>query len=108
MKDNKSDQEAADSVAAKINGIGTVTLDSEEVIREAREAYEGLTDNQKELISLEQLKVLIEAEKTLKELKENKANQEAADSVTAKINGIGTVTLDSRRLSERQEKPMKV
>ncbi len=37
-----SDREAADKVIQKIDAIGTVTLNSEKAIEEARKAYEGL------------------------------------------------------------------
>ena len=45
----KADQAAAEAVDAKIGAIGEVTLDSEDAIEAAREAYEALTDAQKAL-----------------------------------------------------------
>ena len=46
-----ADQAAADAVAAKIEAIGTVTLDSKTAIKEARTAYDALTDEQKALVT---------------------------------------------------------
>lgn len=99
-----ADKAAADAVVAKINAIGTVTLESEAVITEARTAYDALTADQKKLVINET--ALTAAEAALKELKEaaekeaaEKAEKEAADkaaadAVIAKIKAIGTVTLD--------------
>ena len=60
-------REAAAAVDAKIDAIGTVTLDSEQKITEARAAYEALTEAQKALVT--KLDVLTAAEKKLDELK---------------------------------------
>ena len=45
------DEEAASEVISLISAIGTVTADSGEAIRTAREAYDALTDAQKALVS---------------------------------------------------------
>lgn len=82
--------EAVENVIAKINSIGTVTLDSETNINEARTAYDALTDSQKEAVT--NYVDLTAAETKLSQLK---ANKEAADEVIAKIASIGEVTLDS-------------
>ena len=88
---------AAAAVMKKINAIGMVTLDSEADITAARTAYDALTETQKVLVT--NLNVLTEAEKTLQTLQEqaaqDAANKAAAAAVEAKINAIGTVTLDS-------------
>ena len=90
------DKLAAESVIAKINAIGEVTLESEAVITEARTAYDKLTDAQKELVGTENLAKLTDAEKKLAELKQQaEEDQKAANAVIEKINAIGEVTLES-------------
>ena len=69
-------------VKAKIRAIGEVTLDSAEVISEARSAYEALTEEERNLV--ENYDVLVAAEKTLEAL-----------LVQKKIADIGEVTLDN-------------
>ena len=81
-----ADLQAADAVEKLIDAIGTVTLDSEEAIKAARDAYDALTDAQKELVGNYQ--TLLDAEAKLADLK-------AADAVEKLIDAIGTVTLDS-------------
>ena len=77
---------AADAVEKLIDAIGTVTLDSEETIKAARDAYDALTDAQKEQVGNYQ--TLLDAEAKLADL-------QAADAVEKLIDAIGTVTLDS-------------
>ena len=89
-----ADLKAADQVSKNITNIGTVTLESEDAIKEARTAYDALTDAQKELVSNKD--VLEKAESTLKELQDAKAaDVKAAEEVTNKISAIGDVTLES-------------
>ena len=89
-----ADLKAADQVSKNITNIGTVTLESEDAIKEARTAYDALTDVQKELVSNKD--VLEKAETTLKELQDAKAaDVKAAEEVTNKISAIGDVTLES-------------
>ena len=57
------DLEAAEAVEKLIDAIGTVTIDSEEKIKAAREAYEELADGQKPLVK--NLAVLEAAEDAL-------------------------------------------
>lgn len=87
----------ADGVEVKIEAIGTVTLESETAIGEARTAYNALTDAQKALVS--NYSTLTAAENTLAQLKEEAAqeaaDQAAADAVEQKIAEIGTVTVFS-------------
>ena len=88
------DLKAADQVSKNITNIGTVTLESEDAIKEARTAYDALTDAQKKLVSNKD--VLEKAESTLKELQDAKAaDVKAAEEVTNKISAIGDVTLES-------------
>ncbi len=81
-----ADLKAADAVEKLIDAIGTVTLDGEETIKAARDAYDALTDAQKELVGNYQ--TLLDAEAKLADLK-------AADAVEKLIDAIGTVTLNS-------------
>lgn len=57
-----SDRKAAADAETKIEAIGTVTADSGDAIREAREAFDALTDDQKALVSDEAKKALEDAE----------------------------------------------
>ena len=81
-----ADLQAVDAVEKLIDAIGTVTLDSEEAIKAARDAYDALTDAQKEQVGNYQ--TLLDAEAKLADL-------QAADAVEKLIDAIGTVTLDS-------------
>lgn len=98
---NEKDQKAANAVIESIKAIGTVTLDSEEVIKEVREAYDALTEDQKKLV--ENYDDLETAEATYTQLKtaydqatdDQKADMEAAKAVINKIAAIGEVTLAS-------------
>lgn len=96
-EDSNPDQDAADVVIAKINAIGTVTLDSEADISAARGAFDSLTDAQKALVT--NIDTLTAAEAKLQQLKDEAA-QAAADQAAAKnvidtINAIGEVTLSN-------------
>lgn len=90
---------SADGKAAvdKINAIGTVeyTDACKTLIEEARAAYDELSENDKSLITAEQLKVLTDAEAAYAELKaaaeKAAADQAAANAVVDLINAIGTV-----------------
>ena len=64
-----ADLKAADAVEKLIDAIGTVTLDSEEAIKAARDAYDALTDAQKELVGNYQ--TLLDAEAKLAQLKKD-------------------------------------
>ena len=85
-----ADLKAADQVSKNITNIGTVTLESEDAIKEARTAYDALTDAQKELVSNKD--VLEEAETTLKELKDAKDADDAKVAATPK-----SITLSNTR-----------
>ena len=85
-----ADRDAADVVIALIDAIGTVTAESETAINAARTAYDALTDVQKALVT--NYDVLTAAEAKLAALK---ADRSAADAVTALIDAIDTVTLES-------------
>jgi hypothetical protein len=61
------DEVAATAVAAQIEALGTVTLQSESAIKAARGAYDALTDAQKALVT--NYETLTAAEGRLQELK---------------------------------------
>ena len=61
------DELAADEVEDLIDEIGTVTLNCEAAIKEARNAYDALTKDQKKLV--ENYQTLLDAESVLAELK---------------------------------------
>ena len=82
--------EAVTAVIDKISAIGDVTLESEDAIKEARTAYDALTDAQKELVSNKD--VLEKAESTLKELKDAKDADDAKVAATPK-----SITLSNTR-----------
>lgn len=62
----QADEKAAAAVIEKIGAIGTVTLESKAAIEEVRRAYEGLTEDQKKLVT--NLGLLEAAETAYKEL----------------------------------------
>ena len=99
---DKADQDAADAVIAKIDAIGTVTLDSKSAIDEARKAYDKLTAEQQARVS--NYATLTAAETTYAKLVQDKTDQDAADAVIAKINAIGTVTLKSKKAIDAARK----
>ena len=99
---DKTDQDAADAVIAKINAIGTVTLKSKKAIDEARKAYDKLTAAQQARVS--NYATLTAAETTYAKLVQDKADQDAADAVIAKIDAIGTVTLKSKKAIDAARK----
>ena len=94
LQQDAQDQAAADAVIAKINAIGTVSLDSQDAIAQARAAYDALTEAQKALVS--NYNLLTAAEEKLAQLQQSAQDQAAADAVIAKINAIGTVSLNSK------------
>lgn len=75
----KSDQQAAEEVIKKIHNIGSVTLDSEELIAEARNAFNALTEKQKTLVGSEEQNVLSTAEAILEDLKANDQAEKALE-----------------------------
>ena len=99
---DKTDQDAADAVIAKINAIGTVTLKSKKAIDAARKAYDKLTAAQQARVS--NYAALTAAETTYAKLVQDKTDQDAADAVIAKINAIGTVTLKSKKAIDAARK----
>ncbi len=78
----------AENVSNLIDAIGEVTLASVDAINSAREAYDLLTDTQKELVT--NYETLVDAENTLSQLQ--------IDNVIELIDNIGEVTLDSEEV----------
>ena len=89
-------------VEALIDAIGTVTLKSRKAIDEARAAYDKLTAEQQAKVS--NYATLTAAETTYAKLVQDKADQDAADAVIAKIDAIGTVTLKSKKAIDAARK----
>lgn len=85
---DQADRDAAAAVDAKIEAIGTVTLEKEGLITAARSAYEGLSDAAKEHVT--KLGVLEAAEAKLNELKNAQGYQTQLQSVLAYIRSTVT------------------
>ena len=81
LKKEAADQKAASKVAAKIAGIGKVTLGKEKAITAAKKAYGKLTKEQKGLV--DNYKTLKKAQKQLAKLKKEKEKAEAAAAAAA-------------------------
>ena len=80
----EADKAAAKAVTDKISAIGTdITLDSAQTIKDARAAYDGLTSDQKALVSEESIKALQSAETKLAELEFEKVKTDAIDEIEA-------------------------
>ena len=88
---SEADKQAAAKVQAKIAAIGTVTLEKEETIRAAREAFDRLTETQKALVTNKT--DLTQAEVLLSVLRD----EAAAKAVEKKIAAIGSVTLQREK-----------
>lgn len=92
-----SDLKAADEVENKIDAIGTVTLDSEETIQAARDAYDALTAAQKELVK--NYNVLTSAEEKLEQLQDEAARaafvEEVYKTTGDYLAGLDTPTVGS-------------
>lgn len=79
------DAQIAAKVTESINAIGTVDLSKESQIAEVRKAYNGLTSEQKEMVSADTLKVLTDAENKISSLKaEQEAKKKAEEAARKK------------------------
>lgn len=94
----QADQAAADAVEALIAAIGEVTVEKEEQIVAAREAYNQLTNDQKRLV--ENLSVLTDAEAQLSVLKNDFLFEDAATGITLRADS-GVVPMDTVMVVER-------
>ncbi len=80
-------------VIAAINQIGTVSYpDSKADIANARDAYDALSEEQKQMIPSATLAILTEAEETYDNLKKTADDQAVIDTVVEKIKAIGEVS----------------
>lgn len=77
-----------------INQIDEVTLDSENAILAAEEAYASLSDEEKEQME-EEAQILSDSRTKYDELVKEEEDRKSASAVIALIDSIGTVTLDS-------------
>ena len=96
MEEYAADVTAALAVEEKINAIGTVTVFNYKKIFVAREAYDALTDSQKELV--ENYSVLTDAENAFAELLADASNADHKaiyDATGAYINSLGTPSVGS-------------
>lgn len=90
-----ANQAAAKAVDDLINAIGTVTLESEAAINDARTEYDALSSDQKTLVTNYDKLAAAEGELAKLEAEKDSSDKAAAETVTAKIDAIGTVTLGS-------------
>lgn len=91
-------QKSIDQVETLIDAIGTVTSDSKDAIKAARDAYDALNAVLKKQV--ENYDKLTEAEKEYAKLLASDADEKAAAVVEGKIAAIGEVTLDSETAIE--------
>ena len=98
------DQEAADAVLALFDAlpaIDAITLDNKEAIEAARAAYDALTDEQKALVTPEDLAQLTAAEEALAAAEKAAADQVAADAVLALFDALpADITLEDKAAIE--------
>ena len=71
-------------VMEKIDALGEITLEKEAQVKEAREAYDALTEEFKKQVT--NLNILVDAENTIAEIK--KENQVIVDKFIEKVNSI--------------------
>ena len=84
-----------DEVVSLINALdGEITLESEDAIVKAREAYDALPDDQKALVDEEVLAKLTSAEAALAVLKDQAVADAVAQQIAAALPDEGTLTTD--------------
>ena len=92
LKELLASMDQAEQVSAMIKALDKeLTLEDEQLVVRARNAYDALTETEKAMV--ENLDILTKAEEKISQMKENK---EKADAVIRQIEAIGDVTLDSR------------
>ena len=96
-----ADNEAADAVKQQIEAIGTVSPGSEETIQTARNAYDKLTDDQKNLIDNAVVKKLTEAEEELMKLED----KEKSDDKDSQPEGTHPEDAESERTHPEDAEP---
>lgn len=92
LKKQAADEKAAKAVDELIAAIGEVTLEKEEQIAAAREAYNTLTSDQKRLV--EKLDILTAAEAQLSVLKNDFLFEDGATGITLRADS-GVLPLDT-------------
>lgn len=97
LKATEPDRQAASEVQAQIEALNSpVTLEDEAAIKDARIAYDALTETQKGLVT--NAKKLTDAERELALLKASAEDKAAAKDVEAKISALHTpVTLEDEK-----------
>ncbi len=98
------DQEAADAVLALFDALpADITLEDKAAIEAARAAYEALTDEQKALVTPEDLAKLTAAEASLAAAEKAAADQVAADAVVVLFDAlpaVADITLEDKAAIE--------
>ncbi|MBQ8099742.1 MAG: Ig domain-containing protein [Paludibacteraceae bacterium] len=98
------DQEAAEAVEALFDALpaaDAVTLNDTTAIEAARAAYETLTDEQKALVTAEELAKLTDAEAALAAAEKAAADQKAANDVVALFDALpADITLEDKAAIE--------
>lgn len=92
LQKDAADQAAADAVEALIDAIGEVTVEKEDQITAAREAYNALTADQKRLV--ENFAVLTAAEAQLSVLKNDFLFEDGATGITLRADS-GVLPVDT-------------
>lgn len=86
-----ADNEAAAPVKEAIESLppaDDITLSDKNSVQAARDAYDALTDDQKEIVGATLLQTLEEAEAAVRALEKAEADKDAADSVVEMISGL--------------------
>ena len=89
-------KQKAGVVAAQIQALGDVTLDSKTAVEAARKAYDTLTAEEKYYVPAEVVKLLTGAETSITTQEKTKEAKDQADAAMEKIKAIGSVSLDSK------------
>ena len=108
VADASADAIAIARVEVFINRIGTVTLDSKEVLEAAEEAYAALDEDLKEQVDSTLRQNLLDARAAYDALVEqDKIDTKAAEDFTALVEAIGTVEEDDLERIEAAEAALK-
>lgn len=95
------DLEAANVVIEKINAIGDeITLDSEQAILAARQAFDALTDTQKQIVEEAGAKAILEAAEAALSSLQNAAVQNVVDNIAQFSDLEGIVLADKEVLQD--------
>ena len=92
-----ADLKAMDAVETKIEALPSVeelTLADREAVEEARNAYTGLTEEQKAMVSEKALETLADLEKRIAELTDDKDAAERVEQEISSLPAVENLTLD--------------